>query len=51
MYFIDGMECLGKENLHAMTIDGIHPTDIGFMNIAKYIYPTLKAVLEKGKMK
>ena len=46
VYFVDGKEMLGKEERHACTIDLIHPTDLGFMRMAKYVLPTLKKALE-----
>lgn len=46
VYFVDGKEMLGKEERHACTIDLTHPTDLGFMRMAKYVLPTLKKALE-----
>lgn len=49
VYFVDGKEMLGTVERHACTIDLIHPTDLGFMRMAKYILPTLKkALVEKA---
>ena len=42
VYFIDGLTLL--ENPEA-TVDSTHPTDLGFYEMAKKIYPVLKAVL------
>ena len=45
VYFVDGKEMLGTDERHACTIDLIHPTDLGFMRMAKYVLPTLKKAL------
>ena len=45
VYFVDGKEMLGTDERHACTIDLIHPNDLGFMRMAKYILPTLKKAL------
>ena len=50
VYFVDGKEMLGEDERHACTIDLIHPTDLGFMRMAKYILPTLKKALEGQKV-
>jgi hypothetical protein len=40
MYFIDGSRVLG-EDFEETTVDGSHPTDLGFYNMAKILYPVL----------
>lgn len=45
VHFVDGKEMLGTDERHACTIDLIHPTDLGFMRMAKYILPVLKKAL------
>ena len=43
LYFMRGTPQLaGHEN---GTVDGVHPTDLGFMRIAEYYYPVLKRIL------
>ena len=41
VYFVDGFSVLGDEMATEATIDGTHPTDLGFWNIAKKLYPIL----------
>ena len=47
VYFIDGAAALG-DGMEAQeaTVDGVHPTDLGFMNMAKQLYPLLSRLLE-----
>lgn len=45
VYFVDGKEMLGNDERHACTIDLIHPTDLGFMRMAKKVLPILKKAL------
>lgn len=42
VFFIDGETLFGADNREACTIDGCHPNDLGFMRMAKVIYPVLK---------
>ena len=48
IYFLDGGTLLG-EDAHECTVDGIHPTDLGFMKMAKGIEPVLRGILKLGK--
>ena len=41
VYFVDGFSGLGDEMATDATVDGTHPTDLGFWNIAKKLYPIL----------
>ena len=45
VYFIDGSEFF-PEIGYDYSIDGIHPTDLGFDIMAKAIFPTLKETLK-----
>jgi len=45
VYFVDGKELLGDEDRHAYSIDLIHPTDLGFMRMAKGVLPILRQAL------
>ena len=45
LYFIDGLTLLGDSESDEATVDGTHPTDLGFYNMAKKIYPVLEDVL------
>ena len=42
IYYIDGFTLLPNPD---STVDGTHPTDLGFYDMAKAIYPVLKKVL------
>lgn len=41
IYFIEGERLLG-EDFEETTVDGTHPTDLGFYKMAKGLYPILK---------
>lgn len=45
LYFLDGTTMLGDYSNEG-TIDGIHPTDLGFMQIAKTLDPVLRDILK-----
>ena len=45
VYFIDGNEFFGNDN--DFTIDGVHPTDLGFYLMAKRIGEELRPLVEK----
>lgn len=46
LYFIDGSE-FWTEDFHENTVDGAHPTDLGFKQMADKMYPQLKKILNK----
>jgi lysophospholipase L1-like esterase len=43
IYFCDGSELLG-ENAHECTVDGAHPTDLGFLRMADGLEPVLQRI-------
>ncbi len=45
LYFIESEKLLG-EDFEEGTVDGTHPNDFGFYNIAKGLYPLLKSILK-----
>ncbi|KRE96701.1 hypothetical protein ASG89_31070 [Paenibacillus sp. Soil766] len=45
IYFYDGSTLLG-EDAHECTVDGVHPTDLGFMRMADGLTPVLMKILE-----
>ena len=49
VYFIDGESLFGSEDREVCTVDLCHPNDIGFLRMARTIYPTLKKALESTK--
>jgi lysophospholipase L1-like esterase len=48
LYFIEGKDLLGDD--HEGTIDGTHPTDIGFSRMLEKIQPVVVEVLKKHKI-
>jgi hypothetical protein len=44
IYFFDGSTLLG-DNAHECTVDGVHPTDLGFLRMAEGLTPFLKNIL------
>lgn len=45
IFFCDGSELLGKEDFFECTVDGSHPTDLGFLRMADGLTPVLKRIL------
>lgn len=45
IYFFDGSNSLGEEDFFECTVDGSHPTDLGFIRMADAIEPVLKTLL------
>ena len=45
IYFFDGSKTLGGEDFFECTVDGSHPTDLGFIRMADALEPVLKTLL------
>ncbi len=45
VYFIDGEEFFGTIGRSECTVDGVHPTSLGFFRMAEKIYPLAKEIL------
>jgi lysophospholipase L1-like esterase len=45
VYFIDGQSMFGPFDRDACTVDTCHPNDLGFIRMARAVYPVLKKVL------
>jgi len=45
VYFIDGETLFGTDNRDMCTVDTTHPNDLGFLRMAKVIYPVLSKAL------
>ena len=46
VYFIDGALSLGSDaEAREATVDGVHPTDLGFTNMANSLYPLLRRLV------
>ena len=48
VYFIDGKTLYGKNDRENCTVDGTHPNDLGFYNMAKRIYRVIKKIINNG---
>ena len=48
VYFIDGESFFDDTDRSICTVEGCHPTDLGFMRMAEKVYPVLKSILEKN---
>ena len=48
IYFIDGNKLYGKGDVFEYSVDGIHPTDLGFYQMAKNLYPIIKKCFKKS---
>ena len=46
VYFIDGTTLMNDEICENGTVDGCHPTDLGFFSMAKRIMPLLEKILK-----
>ena len=46
LYFYEGTDLLGQYR-DECTVDGVHPTDLGFMSIADKLTPVLREILKK----
>ena len=46
IYFVDGRKDFGNKDIDEMTVDGLHPTDLGFYMMAKYLYPVIRKILK-----
>ena len=47
-FFVDGGTLLGDDNFEECTVDGVHPTDLGYMRMADALEPVLKRVLAEA---
>ncbi|RJE90980.1 hypothetical protein D3P07_02555 [Paenibacillus sp. 1011MAR3C5] len=45
IHFVDGFKLLGDDFIHDCTVDGIHPTDLGFLRMAQSLAPIIKPLL------
>jgi len=48
IFFQDGSRLLGKKDWQECTVDGVHPTDLGFLRMADNLTPVLKNILKKS---
>ena len=45
VYFIDGMQFFGTVGRSECTVDGCHPNALGFMRMARTLYPLVLQLL------
>ncbi|OUS69139.1 hypothetical protein B1748_31990 [Paenibacillus sp. MY03] len=45
IHFVDGLKLLGNDSAEECTVDGTHPTDLGFLRIAQSLAPVIKSLL------
>ena len=43
LHFCDGSKLLGDDDFEESTVDGVHPTDLGFHRMAHSLEPTIRA--------
>ncbi|MEF2246925.1 MULTISPECIES: SGNH/GDSL hydrolase family protein [unclassified Paenibacillus] len=46
IYFFDGSQLLGDTAFHECTVDGVHPTDLGFLRMADGLTPIFRQLLQ-----
>ncbi|WP_338131003.1 SGNH/GDSL hydrolase family protein [Cohnella rhizosphaerae] len=45
VHFLDGGTLLGDEDAEECTVDGVHPTDLGFLRMAKSLAPVIRKLI------
>ena len=46
VYFLSGEELIKEDENYSMTVDGVHPTDAGFINMANTLILLIKQILK-----
>lgn len=46
LYFFDGNKLFGDKDVYEMTVDGTHPTDLGFYTVANVLTPIIRDLLD-----
>jgi len=46
IFFLDGGGLLGEKDWEECTVDGVHPTDLGFLRMAEGLWPVLNTILQ-----
>ncbi|RKN85580.1 SGNH/GDSL hydrolase family protein [Paenibacillus ginsengarvi] len=47
IHFFDGTALLGTDSYNECTVDGVHPTDLGFLRMADTLTPVLQELLHR----
>lgn len=47
IHFFDGEQLLGPDNFEECTVDGVHPTDLGFLRMADTLTPVIRELVRK----
>jgi lysophospholipase L1-like esterase len=50
IYFQDGLALLDTAIAHEATVDGTHPTDLGFIMMAENLEPVIRKILTEDEM-
>lgn len=45
IHFVDGTKLLGDDSYSECTVDGVHPTDLGFLRMAQSLEPIVRSLL------
>lgn len=45
VHFLDGGTLLGEEDAEECTVDGVHPTDLGFLRMAQCLAPIIRKLI------
>lgn len=45
VHFLDGGTLLGEEDAEECTVDGVHPTDLGFLRMAQCLTPVIRKLI------
>jgi len=48
VYFQDGATLLGDSDIEECTVDGVHPTDLGFLRMADKLTPVVQGILREA---
>jgi hypothetical protein len=46
LHFLSGDGLLGGPDFHECSVDGTHPTDLGFLRMADGLEPTIRRILQ-----
>ncbi|MEX2415243.1 MAG: SGNH/GDSL hydrolase family protein [Paenibacillaceae bacterium] len=47
LHFLDGFKLLGEEDASECTVDGSHPTDLGFLRMSRSLEPIFRELLKE----
>ena len=47
LHFCNGSDLLGDDDYEECTVDGVHPTDLGFYRMARSLEPVIRRILDR----